>query len=102
MEIEFKSFGKIPRLSRDIVITEKIDGTNGQIYIDGDTIMAGSRNRWITPQDDNHGFAAWVSANREQLMALGNGRHFGEWWGAGIQDGYGQTEKFFSLFNTRR
>jgi len=31
--MEFIKFKKIPRLSRDIVITEKLDGTNGQIYI---------------------------------------------------------------------
>lgn len=30
----FQGFKKIPRLSRDIIITEKIDGTNGLIYID--------------------------------------------------------------------
>jgi hypothetical protein len=27
--IEFKSFNKISRLSREVVITEKIDGTKG-------------------------------------------------------------------------
>ena len=31
--MKFEKFDKIPRLSRDIVITEKIDGTNAQIYI---------------------------------------------------------------------
>jgi hypothetical protein len=31
--IEFKSFGKIPRLFRDCVITEKIDGTNAAVGI---------------------------------------------------------------------
>lgn len=32
------------------------------------------------------------------------GRHFGEWWGAGSQRGYGlpQGEKRFSLFNVTR
>jgi hypothetical protein len=30
------------------------------------------------------------------------GRHFGEWWGLGIQRGYGLKEKRFSLFNTGR
>ena len=30
---EFQEFKKIPRLSRDIIITEKLDGTNGVIYI---------------------------------------------------------------------
>jgi len=35
-------------------------------------------------------------------MKLGQGRHFGEWWGQGIQRNYGLKEKRFSLFNTTR
>ena len=33
--MEFQSFGKIMRLSKPVVITEKLDGTNAQIYICG-------------------------------------------------------------------
>lgn len=99
---EFKSFNKMPRLSREMTITEKIDGTNAQIFIDGDDMLVGSRNRWITPEDDNHGFAAWVRDHKSELMNLGEGRHFGEWWGSGIQHGYAMKHKHFSLFNTRR
>jgi hypothetical protein len=100
---EFEGFGKIPRLSRNCVITEKIDGTNSQIYIDEDmNISAGSRNRWLTPEQDNFGFARWVQENKEELLKLGIGRHFGEWWGQGIQRGYDLKEKRFSLFNTSR
>jgi hypothetical protein len=104
MTIEFEGFEKIPRLSRPIVITEKIDGTNAQIYISEDlqTVLAGSKNRWITPEKDNHGFARWVEEHREDLLKLGPGRHFGEWWGQGIQRGYGLGEKRFSLFNVHR
>jgi hypothetical protein len=99
----FESFQKIPRLSRDIVITEKIDGTNAQVCIleDG-RILSGSRSRWITPQDDNFGFAAWVRDNQQELLKLGVGHHYGEWWGSGIQRRYGLSEKRFSLFNTAR
>lgn len=103
--IEFREFSKIPRLTRECIITEKIDGTNAQIYVSEDksVIMAGSRNRWLTPgKGDNFGFAAWVEANRDMLSRLGPGRHFGEWWGKGIQRGYGLQEKRFSLFNTYR
>jgi hypothetical protein len=116
-----------------MVITEKLDGTNSQIYIhderflldtevkgvqvqigkpvgdipfiysnDGIHIAAGSRTRWITPEQDNHGFARWVRDNAPALAELGHGRHFGEWWGQGIQRKYGLSEKRFSLFNTRR
>lgn len=101
--MDFLEFPKMARLSRECVITEKIDGTNAQVYIDDDgNIKAGSRTRWITPQDDNFGFAAWVEEHKDELLRLGPGRHFGEWWGAGIQRKYGQTEKRFSLFNTSR
>lgn len=104
-DLEFKEFPKMPRLSRDVVITEKIDGTNAQILITehGD-ILYGSRTRWITPQDDNHGFARWAEGNKQELLKLGAGRHFGEWWGSGIQRGYNlpKGEKRFSLFNVLR
>jgi hypothetical protein len=114
---EFVEFPKIARLSRECVITEKIDGTNAQVLvveraavdlncpgvIVGDYILrAGSRNRWLTEDADNFGFAKWVSANAEALALLGPGRHFGEWWGAGIQRRYGLSEKRFSLFNVAR
>ena len=120
------------RLSRDVLITEKLDGTNATIQIIGnhgghydadpmvvakgwawsvdhnDTIpavmYAGSRTRWITPKADNHGFATWVATNAQELFELGFGTHRGEWWGSGIQRGYGLTkgEKRLSLFNVMR
>lgn len=100
----FESFPSIPRLKRGCFITEKIDGTNAQVVItDAGQILAGSRNRYITVDDDNFGFARWVADNAEELRTtLGPGRHFGEWWGQGIQRRYGLTEKRFSLFNTGR
>lgn len=105
MMIEFQEFPKIARLSREVIVTEKIDGTNGCIAIgdDGDMYI-GSRTRWITPECDNHGFARWAFDHALELHGLGPGRHFGEWWGAGIQRGYGlpKGEKRFSLFNTIR
>jgi len=118
---EFHGFPKMARLYREIIITEKLDGTNAQVYITMDDptdelpvvaivltevgpmyLYAGSRNRWITPTDDNFGFAAWVADNRLKLVGLGPGRHFGEWWGRGIQRGYGMGDRKFSLFNTAR
>ena len=100
---EFVPFPKMARLSREIVVTEKIDGTNAQIFIDDDgSMLVGSRSRWITPQDDNYGFARWVEAHRAELAELGPGRHFGEWWGNGIQRRYNVPDKRFSLFNAVR
>jgi len=102
---EFVEFKKIPRLSRDMIITEKIDGTCGCIFVGEDgEFLVGSRSRWITPETDNHGFARWAYEHKDELMTLGPGRHFGEWWGSGIQRGYGlqKGEKRFSLFNVTR
>jgi hypothetical protein len=131
--MKFVDFKKIPRLSRNMIITEKIDGSNGQIAIipsdseefigceDGfieqcclatkqidETkwlyMFAGSRNRWLSTgkQNDNMGFATWVKENSEELFQLGPGRHFGEWYGKGIQRGYGLEEKRWALFNVSK
>lgn len=124
--IEFQEWPKIPRLNRDIVITEKIDGTNAGVGIvleqdpehsvmpanclvsvnmDGVLyhVYAQSRTRIISLTDDNYGFARWVYENAVELIQdLGPGLHFGEWWGSGVQRGYGLNEKRFSLFNTVR
>lgn len=102
MTVEFKPFPKIPRLNREIIVTEKLDGTNAIIHVDGDSIQAGSRKRWITPSDDNFGFAKWVEQNKEELLTLGDGYHYGEWYGKGIQRGYGLEDKRFALFNSTR
>ncbi len=100
---KFKPMSKIGRLSRTCTVTEKIDGTNASIYIGEDgEFLTGSRTRWITPTDDNYGFSRWAHANKEELLRLGPGHHFGEWWGLGIQRNYGLKEKRFSLFNTGR
>jgi hypothetical protein len=139
--MKFVEFKKIPRLSRDVIITEKIDGSNGQIcifsletlkkefdtleqmsdwieqyclYVHPDNphveekdklyIFAASRNRWLNvgKQNDNHAFAYWVKENAPSLVMLGEGRHFGEWYGKGIQRGYGLEEKRWALFNVSK
>lgn len=99
---DFVPFPKIPRLNRDVVVTEKIDGTNASVLVhdDGETYRVGSRNRWITQGDDNFGFARYVAEHEETFLQLGPGLHRGEWWGQGIQRGYGLDHKRFSLFNT--
>jgi len=119
---EFQEFPKMARLSREMIVTEKIDGTNAQVFIaglgtsfppafviaegacDGNpaVMLAGSRSRYLTPENDNFGFAAWVRNHAQELFGLGVGRHFGEWWGSGIQRNYGQKRKRWSLFNVSR
>jgi hypothetical protein len=128
-ESGYPAFGSIPRLHRDVTITEKIDGTNGLISIeevDADeaafqeavasddsvvvhqvdrfyVVKAGSRNRWLRRGADNYGFCQWVFNNSTLLASdLGPGLHYGEWFGKGIQHGYGLTEKYFALFNSHR
>lgn len=104
MSTPFAGMQKIGRLSRGCTVTEKIDGTNASIFISEDLseFLVGSRTRWITPDSDNYGFARWAEAHRDELMQLGPGHHFGEWWGSGIQRRYGLAEKRFSLFNSQR
>lgn len=104
MAPEFIPFPKIPRLRREVLITEKIDGTNACVVIEEDgTVYAQSRKRIITPDSDNYGFAAWAEQHQEMLRnCLGSGRHYGEWFGQGIQRGYGMTDRWFALFNVRR
>ncbi|MGW6597890.1 RNA ligase family protein [Streptomyces sp. NPDC055036] len=121
-DITFKAWPKTPRLFRDMILTEKIDGTNAAIQISEATsldvpdkaiavnvggtvfvVAAQSRNRIVTPENDNYRFARWVWDNAHDLVyILGPGTHFGEWWGAGIQRRYGMQSKRFSLFNTSR
>ena len=101
----FASMPKIPRLSREMIVTEKIDGTNAAVWVDGDgDVWAGSKNKWLTLEQDNFGFAHWVDLHSVELQELGEGIHRGEWWGSKIQRGYGLTngERRFSLFNTYR
>ena len=69
--MDFIKFPKIFRVSRPCVITEKIDGTNAQICITEEgEFLVGSRTRWITPEDDNYGFARWANENKEELLRL--------------------------------
>ena len=72
------------------------------VTADNHFILAGSRKRWVTPLDDNFGFARWVAEHATELLALGPGTHFGEWYGAGVQRTYGWAGKHFALFNTSK
>jgi hypothetical protein len=103
-DMPFPEFPKITRFwEQDIVVTEKIDGTNGLIQFDNGVMRVGSRSRWIVPGDDNYGFAKWAYENEDALRdLLGEGQHYGEWWGQGIQRRYDMDRKVFSLFNTGR
>jgi len=106
-QLEFKVWPKTIRVEnrRPPVFTEKLDGTNSCIVIhsDGTLSHVQSRNRIITPSADNYGFAKWVEENEQELLKLGQGYHYGEWWGQGIRrGGYGLKERRFSLFDAKR
>lgn len=116
--MEFPEYPKTPRFKMRCSVTEKIDGTNALIRISNDNdlspviavvqaenglkynVRAGSRKRWITPENDNFGFAGWVDRNAQWLVNnLGEGDHYGEWYGCGIQRGYGLVGKRLALFD---
>lgn len=103
-EVVFEAWPSTPRLYRDMVITEKIDGTNACVVIgENGEFCCQSRKRLIWPDDDNFGFARWAFERADELIAfLGPGRHFGEWWGKGIHRGYDRDDRTFSLFNVGR
>jgi hypothetical protein len=101
---EFVGWGSTPRLFKGMKITEKLDGTNACVAIFDGVVTAQSRKRIITPGDDNYGFARWVYDNAGALTdTLGEGYHFGEWYGEGIQKNPLQVDgKYFALFHPWR
>jgi len=87
----FKKYQHIERYGTDEVkgidigkvwVFPKIDGTNASIWLDNNTINAGSRNRELTLDNDNAGFYEWVLKqnnlkdffNKYPLLRL-----YGEW-----------------------
>ena len=105
MSAEFKAWDKIPRgKGQHVTITEKLDGTNAcVIIIEGKLVGVQSRTRLITPENDNYGFAKWTHENKESLEKLGDGYHYGEWYGEGIQKNHHKKDgKYLALFNTFR
>jgi len=106
------------------IISEKVDGTNGLIEIEYDdgllAVRFGSRNRWLTLSSDNAGFMNFFAMFAKKIAIvpdilrakavneLDNRnkvcsnpiRIYGEWYGKGIQRGYGLDTKYFMPFHT--
>jgi len=95
----------------------KLHGTNGSFYVDIKTgeLIVQSRNRIITPNSDNNGFAFFVHSHEEEVRKLCaraqtlNGKIqaiiYGEWCGAGINQGcaiHQEKEKFFVIFGVKQ
>jgi hypothetical protein len=100
-QADFRGMPGIQRyLTADVTITEKVDGTNAVVMVtlNGD-VAAGSKSRWLTPENDNFGFAAYVQDNLDRFLELGVGMHYGEWMGNKIQRGYGMDSREFVSFS---
>ena len=67
----------------DCHIFPKIDGTNASVWLEDGQMRFGSRNRELTPDDDNQGFATWASQQQPLLDLLNSlpegSRVYGEW-----------------------
>lgn len=100
---EFKRWASIERLGQTVTITEKVHGSNAQILVTDDgQVRAGSRERWLDRVNDNYGFCRHVLDHADEVATLlGPGRHYGEWYGVGINSGYGLKSKRLALFDTR-
>jgi hypothetical protein len=90
--VEFKKYQHVERFGNDEVdgielgdsyIFPKIDGTNGQTYLNNnDEVESGSRNRVLTIDKDNAGFCEFISNNeniKQYLQKHPTHRLYGEW-----------------------
>ena len=111
--MDFKEFPKIEKLtSVNMLITLKIHGTNASIAIYDETqedgsivrkLKTGSRTKWVTPDNDNYGFARFVQERKDEFIEkLGLGVHYGEFYGLGINSGEGMKTKQLALFDVNR
>jgi hypothetical protein len=87
----------------------KLHGTNAGVlvYPDG-KVRYTSRERLITPGNDNQGFACWASLHEEEVAGLATHDAivtvFGEWCGPGIAGGTAVnklSKKIFAVFAVR-
>ena len=90
-----------------ITASVKVHGTNAGIRFNADgTVTAQSRNRDLSLQSDNCGFAKFVAGLPQDILDLlrvykdEDGVVYGEWAGKGIQSGVGvsEVEPFLYLF----
>ena len=74
--LEFREFPKIARLSREVIISEKIDGTNAQILITEDGQILTNVPFFITDQEgknyqgitDEKGSCGRIKTNNKQTL----------------------------------
>lgn len=73
-------------LNGEVHLSYKIDGTNGCIYLDGDVIKFGSRNRELSIDNDNSKFMSSIIKDEKYLSSIStylklhpNHIIYGEW-----------------------
>jgi len=99
-EMAFKALESVMPEGVESVTLEPYSVSHNLVMAEYVEVRAQSRTRFIYPGDDNFGFAAWVEANKAELIEkLGSGIHYGEWAGPGINSGEGLKEKMFVLFD---
>jgi hypothetical protein len=97
MEFSATAFVKYPHLERFghnevfgiedglCAVYPKLDGTNGSVWYENGRLWAGSRNRVLSREEDNHGFLAWFLDSdaagelRTIVQANPHVRFYGEW-----------------------
>lgn len=57
-------------LTGRVYVFPKIDGTNGSVWADNGALKCGSRNRVLSLDNDNAGFAKWVESNADKFGFL--------------------------------
>lgn len=55
---------------QELIVQPKLDGTNGVVAYnpEDDSLIIGSRNRYITVDNDNQGFAKYIMDNKEKYL----------------------------------
>lgn len=108
--IEMPKYPHIARLTddsplfllREVLATEKVDGTNARFGLVNGRFQVGGRNIVFGQNDDAFGFRAWCEDNdvEERVRSANpdtdNIVYFGEWFGPRIQKGidYGAERRF--------
>jgi hypothetical protein len=105
--IHIEKLGDVASRSYHVNGIGDLPATPGAVLVGSDVyrVTAQSRTRLVYPGKgtDNYGFAEWTLSNAARLVdLLGVGLHMGEYWGKGINRGYGLESRRFSLFNTDR
>lgn len=97
-------------LLREVLATEKLDGTNARFGLVGGQFQIGGRNIIFGAEDDPFGFRSWCEANDiEARVRAANPdgedvSYHGEWFGPRIQKGidYGAERRFLGFDVWRR